>query len=160
MCDYIAKPLDVGKMFATLARWIKPGLDRSDGQGPGRSGAEARNRLPVRIWAMSRAKSRVSADIKGRGSRGTSVKAKARGRIRMLEMKREWGSEASPEDDLPDLPGIEKRQGLAICLGNGQLYTRFWRGFATASGTSSNIFYRRVRAPTGPPRPAPPTPRE
>ncbi len=33
MCDYIAKPLDVGKMFATLARWIGPGVGRSGGQG-------------------------------------------------------------------------------------------------------------------------------
>jgi two-component system sensor histidine kinase/response regulator len=34
MCDYIAKPLDVGKLFATLARWIKPGHGSGEDQGP------------------------------------------------------------------------------------------------------------------------------
>ena len=30
MCDHIAKPLNVGDMFATLAKWIKPGTALDD----------------------------------------------------------------------------------------------------------------------------------
>jgi two-component system sensor histidine kinase/response regulator len=84
MCDYIAKPLDVGKLFATLARWIKPGHGSGEDQGP-------------------------DQDIRGQTGEG--------------------GTAASSDEDLPDLQGIDTREGLAICMGNQRLYTQLLAKF-------------------------------
>jgi two-component system sensor histidine kinase/response regulator len=84
MCDYIAKPLDVGKLFATLARWIKPGHGSGEDQG---------------------------LDQDARSRTGEAVTA------------------VSPDEDLPDLPGIDTREGLAICMGNQRFYTQLLAKF-------------------------------
>ncbi len=130
MCDYIAKPLDVGKMFVTLARWIGPSLSRSAGQGPGQVGGQGQDQVAGED--LGHEQGQVAGQCQDQGS-GLPVDQRQGQGLGPDQDARDGTRNgvlgAFPEDDLPDLPGIDKRQGLAICLGNGPLYTRLLAKF-------------------------------
>jgi signal transduction histidine kinase/CheY-like chemotaxis protein/HPt (histidine-containing phosphotransfer) domain-containing protein len=86
MNDHIAKPLDVGEMFATIARWVKP------------SGATA-----------------------GSGARTAPAAA-------------------ASAADLPPLPGIDVKAGLAIAMHDLRLYTKLLLKFRDSQGSFAAQF--------------------
>jgi signal transduction histidine kinase/CheY-like chemotaxis protein/HPt (histidine-containing phosphotransfer) domain-containing protein len=86
MNDHIGKPLNVGEMFTTIAKWVRPsGVKVSPG--------------------------------------GTAMPA----------------PEASPAD-LPALPGIDVKAGLATAMNNRKLYTRLLLKFRDSQGDFAALF--------------------
>ena len=110
MWDHIAKPLNVQEMFATIARWIKPGT------AVGRPEAE---KIPEKgaVCAI-----RESAAGQNDAEKLTGAEAVA------------------TEGGLPELPGIDTRAGLATTMDNMKLYTRLLVKFRDSQGDFAQQF--------------------
>jgi two-component system sensor histidine kinase/response regulator len=111
MWDHIAKPLNVGAMFATLGKWIKP--------TPNRSALVAvdLNEPIIRV---------ATSDEQGstNGIMGIRVAATTPDSVA----------------GLPELPGVDTAAGLATTMNNAKLYTRMLVKFRDTQGNFAALF--------------------
>jgi CheY-like chemotaxis protein len=111
MWDHIAKPLNVGEMFNTIARWIKPKTEVATKTEAGHaSGA-------------------VVADTKG------LEKPESTPTPNSVTPK-----PSTPVPGLPELPGIDVKAGMATTMDNEKLYTRLLIKFRDSQGDFADLF--------------------
>jgi len=114
MWDHIAKPLNVGEMFATIAKWIKPG-----GKTTTKTiAADAMDTRPVAINAIE-----VPVEAALAGPTGSVPAASPAGMA-----------------GLPALPGIDVKAGMATTMDNEKLYTRLLVKFRDSQGDFGTLF--------------------
>ncbi len=111
MWDHIAKPLNVGAMFATMGKWIKPGP----------AGLVTGAAVP------QDATQNISTNLIGESVRGTND-------------LRNVVTNTVDKAGLPDLPGIDVKAGLATTMNNAQLYTRLLLKFRDSQGNFAALF--------------------
>ena len=117
MWDHIAKPLNVGEMFATIAKWIKPAASQKVGAGetassPSPLAGEGRGEGGLILSAAPASPlSPNPSPARGEGSFG-----------------------------LPALPGIDVKAGMATCTNKESLYTRMLIKFRDSQGKFTELF--------------------
>jgi two-component system sensor histidine kinase/response regulator len=111
MWDHIAKPLNVGEMFATIAKWIKP-----------KAG-------PATKSEAAHASAAGVADKRGLEKPESTPTPSA------VTPK---PSTLAP--GLPELPGIDVKAGMATTMDNEKLYTRLLIKFRDSQGDFANLF--------------------
>jgi signal transduction histidine kinase/HPt (histidine-containing phosphotransfer) domain-containing protein/ActR/RegA family two-component response regulator len=117
MNDYIAKPLDVQAMFATIARWVVPTAVRA---GVGAVGSAPAGSAPA-----------------GAVTAGAAVPASPAAGTAVLGLP---SSPAVPAHGLPALPGIDVAGGLRRCLHDAALYRNLLTRFSAALARFADQF--------------------
>jgi CheY-like chemotaxis protein len=116
MWDHIAKPLNVGEMFATIAKWIKPG-------SASKVGAASSGRFrPDGLPAGERAEQVAAVPAPVPAEQPMSAPA------------------AKPVGGLPPLPGIDIKAGMATCTNKESLYLRMLGKFRDSQGNFAELF--------------------
>jgi CheY-like chemotaxis protein/HPt (histidine-containing phosphotransfer) domain-containing protein len=110
MLDHIAKPLNVGEMFNTIARWVTP------------------------------AKGNVGADETATAVRHGMPDAQIQRVAPASAMSSSAESPPTSVGDLPALPGIDVKAGLATTMNKMSLYTRMLIKFRDSQGDFANLF--------------------
>jgi HPt (histidine-containing phosphotransfer) domain-containing protein len=120
MWDHIAKPLNVGEMFATIAKWIKP---KNPGASPTASpGATAQGSATPQTDAQDTSKT-IAAQAGQTGVTGQN--------------DQELTSQPAA---LASLPGIDVKAGLTTTMENEKLYTRLLTKFRDSQGNFAELF--------------------
>jgi CheY-like chemotaxis protein len=126
MNDHIAKPLNVGEMFNTLAHWIKPAAQ------------------PLAAVQGAPASCRHS-DFAASQTAG-KMPALPEVAVQRDVLSRESPNEAPPskpaaaKGGLPPLPGIDVKAGMATCTNKESLYTRMLVKFRDSQGKFAELF--------------------
>jgi PAS domain S-box-containing protein len=111
MWDHIAKPLNVGEMFATIAKWIKP-----------------KESVATKTEAAYASRAGATAQI------GTDKPAQA-----SVQNTAPAAVTATPPG-LPELAGIDVKAGMATTMNNEKLFTRLLIKFRDSQGDFANLF--------------------
>jgi signal transduction histidine kinase/DNA-binding response OmpR family regulator/HPt (histidine-containing phosphotransfer) domain-containing protein len=127
MNDHISKPIDPAMLFSTVGRFYKP-LTRPSAT-PSSSGGESNSRDGA---------ARVGLDLVGTRSTASLSAHKTGDPVERVptELKK-GGAEGRPSgtgDDLPIVPGLDTRDGLARVAGNRKLYVKLLTQFAEQQG--------------------------
>jgi len=128
MNDHISKPIDPAMLFGTIGRFYKPftrpsaTLSPSDGESISRDGVG-------RVEPLGLVGTRSTASLSAHET-GDAVE-------RVPTGHKKGGAEDQPSgtgDDLPVIPGLDSRDGLARVAGNRKLYLKLLRQFADQQG--------------------------
>ena len=112
MWDHIAKPLNVGDMFSTIAKWVKPKNPQQAAKDPAELGG-ATPHAPVQVAQI--ATKTIAANAHSTGDTATF-------------------------DINGSLPGIDVKAGMATTMDNEKLFTRMLVKFRDSQGNFADLF--------------------
>jgi CheY-like chemotaxis protein len=112
MWDHIAKPLNVGDMFSTIAKWVKPKNPQQAAKDAAELGG-ATPHAPVQVAQI--ATKTVAANAHSTGATATF-------------------------DINGSLPGIDVKAGMATTMDNEKLFTRMLVKFRDSQGNFADLF--------------------
>ena len=143
MSDHIAKPINVGEMFNTIARWVTPAVPATGGTGPG-------SPVPSRSASASEPpSSSAPTSAPASGPAPGSALESASEPPSLLALGPGPGPGSAPGsahdlvvEEIPPLPGIDRRIGLAATMNNARLYAKLLSKFRDTQADFAAQFAR------------------